>query len=37
MLNKYVGFLDLLDFIDFEPYDSAVLLKQGFALDYELT
>ena len=36
MLNRYIGFLDLLDFIHFEPHDSAVLLKQGFALDYAL-
>ena len=37
MLNRYIGYLDLLDFIYFEPHDSAVLLKQGFALDYALT
>ena len=36
MLNRYIGYLDLLDFIQFLPHDSAVLLKQGFALDYAL-
>lgn len=36
MLNRYIGYLDLLDFIHFLPHDSAVLLKQGFALDYAL-
>ena len=36
MLNRYIGYLDLLDFIDFEPHDSAVLLKRGFAIDYAL-
>ena len=31
--NKYKGFLDILPFIDWEPYDPAVMLKTGFAID----
>lgn len=30
---KYVGFLDLLDFIDFHPHDKSELLKVGFPID----
>jgi hypothetical protein len=37
MLKRYVGYLDLLDFIDFEPHDSSELLKHGFAVDYAFT
>ena len=36
MLNRYIGFLNLKDYIHFDPHDPAVLLKQGFALDYAL-
>jgi hypothetical protein len=33
--NKYIGYLDLSQFIDFEPdYDRQELLKHGFPLDY---
>lgn len=30
---QYLGFVDLLKFLEFEPYDPAVLLKTGFAMD----
>ena len=33
--TKYMGYLDLLQFIEFQPnLDRTVLLKQGFPLDY---
>lgn len=33
---QYLGFVDVLKFLEFEPYDAAVLLKSGFAIDMEL-
>ena len=35
-LNKYLGYIDLLKFIKFEPHDSVELLKNGFAIDFAL-
>ena len=32
--NKYLGYLDLLSFIDFGNLEKAVMLKSGFAIDY---
>jgi hypothetical protein len=32
--NKYLGYLDLLSFIDFGTLEKAVMLKSGFAIDY---
>ena len=34
LLHKYVGFLDILKFIEFGDLDSVTLKKQGFAIDY---
>ena len=34
--NKYLGFLNLLDFIKFEPHDENELLKMGFPLSLHL-
>jgi len=35
LLNEYVGYLDLLSLIDFEPpLDRVELLKHGFPIDY---
>ena len=34
--QRYEGYLDLLKFIDFEPYDRIVLLKNGFPIEFQL-
>lgn len=33
---QYLGFVDILKFLEYEPYDPAVLLKSGFAIDVQL-
>jgi hypothetical protein len=36
LLHKYLGYIDLLSFIDFRDLDSNVLLKTGFELDFNI-
>jgi hypothetical protein len=32
--NRYLGYLNLLNFIEFDGYDQSALLKSGFEIDY---
>jgi hypothetical protein len=34
LLDKYLGYIDLLSFIDFKDLDSTVYLKTGFEIDF---
>jgi hypothetical protein len=34
LLDKYLGYIDLLSFIDFKDLDSTVYLKKGFQIDF---
>ena len=33
-MNKYLGYIDVLSFLDFKELDSQVFLKSGFQIDF---
>lgn len=37
LLNRYLGYINLIDYVDFSPHDRTVFMKSGFAIDYTLT